>query len=91
MYARAREGRIKGFTGLDDPYEPPTGAEIVLDTVQFSAEKNARQVLSYCIERGVVLRSLSPKDGQPAFVMAGETGLPDAQPSGQLEVAKAAS
>lgn len=30
MYARARAGEITGFTGVDDPYEPPTGPELVL-------------------------------------------------------------
>ncbi len=33
LYAKARRGEIKGFTGIDDPYEPPLHAEIVLDTV----------------------------------------------------------
>ena len=31
MYAKARRGEIKGFTGIDDPYEAPENAEIVLD------------------------------------------------------------
>jgi sulfate adenylyltransferase len=91
MYARAREGGIKGFTGIDDPYEPPTSPEIVLDTVQFSAEENARQVLSYCIERGVVLDSLAPEDDQPFYVPAGESGFPDAQQSDQFEIAPVGS
>jgi sulfate adenylyltransferase len=90
MYARAREGRIKGFTGIDDPYEAPTSAEIVLDTVRFSAEENARQVISYCIERGVVLGLLSQEDDRfPSSVLAGESGFPDAQQSDQVEVAGA--
>jgi len=32
LYARARAGEIPGFTGIDDPYEPPTRAELVIDT-----------------------------------------------------------
>ena len=32
LYARARAGEITGFTGIDDPYEPPARAEVVLDT-----------------------------------------------------------
>ena len=32
MYAKARRGEIKGFTGIDDPYEPPLTPEITLDT-----------------------------------------------------------
>jgi adenylyl-sulfate kinase len=32
LYARARAGEIPGFTGIDDPYEPPARAEVVIDT-----------------------------------------------------------
>ena len=32
LYARARAGEIRGFTGIDDPYEPPVRAELVVDT-----------------------------------------------------------
>jgi adenylyl-sulfate kinase len=32
LYARARAGQITGFTGIDDPYEPPARAEVVIDT-----------------------------------------------------------
>jgi sulfate adenylyltransferase len=32
LYARARAGQITGFTGIDDPYEPPVRAEVVVDT-----------------------------------------------------------
>jgi adenylylsulfate kinase len=34
LYARARAGEITGMTGVDDPYEPPRGAELVLDTTE---------------------------------------------------------
>lgn len=54
MYALAREGQIKGFTGVDDPYEPPHNAEITLDTVNCSAEENAERIVSYLIERGFI-------------------------------------
>ena len=45
MYAKARRGEIKGFTGIDDPYEAPLHPEIVLDTVLRSPEENARLIL----------------------------------------------
>jgi len=32
LYARARRGELRGLTGLDDPYEPPAAAELVIDT-----------------------------------------------------------
>jgi sulfate adenylyltransferase len=45
LYAKARAGLIKGFTGIDDPYEEPENAEIVLDTASMSPEESAAQVL----------------------------------------------
>ena len=45
MYAKARRGEIKGFTGIDDPYETPEHADVVLDTVAATAEENARRLV----------------------------------------------
>ncbi len=56
MYARARRGELRGFTGIDDPYEPPVKPELVLDTVTASAEENARRILAYLAARGFVRR-----------------------------------
>lgn len=57
MYALAREGRLTGFTGIDDPYEPPQNAEITIDTVTCSAEENAGRIVTYLIEQGFIMRS----------------------------------
>jgi sulfate adenylyltransferase len=54
MYARARRGEIKGFTGIDDPYEPPVDPEIHLDTVNISPEENARKIIDYLEAQGFV-------------------------------------
>jgi sulfate adenylyltransferase len=54
MYALAREGQLKGFTGIDDPYEPPQNAEITLDTVNYSAEENAERIVMYLLEHGFI-------------------------------------
>lgn len=54
MYAKARRGEINEFTGIDDPYEPPSNAEITLNTIACSAETNARTILEYLIEKGFV-------------------------------------
>jgi sulfate adenylyltransferase len=54
MYAKARRGEIKGFTGIDDPYEPPQHAEITLNTVTHSPEENADRILDGLIQRGFV-------------------------------------
>jgi sulfate adenylyltransferase len=54
MYARARRGEIKEFTGISDPYEAPDNPEIRLDTVNYSPEDNARLLLDYLLEKGFV-------------------------------------
>lgn len=55
LYSRARRGEIKGFTGVDDPYEAPRNPEIKLDTVKFTQEQNANKIIAYLEERGFVL------------------------------------
>ena len=52
MYQKARRGEILNFTGIDDPYEPPVQPELVIDTVEKSAEDNARLIISYLAEKG---------------------------------------
>lgn len=54
IYAQARRGEIKNFTGIDDPYETPLQSEITLDTVNHAAEENARLILGYLVEQGFV-------------------------------------
>ncbi len=52
LYAKARRGEIKGFTGIDDPYEEPVGPEIAIDTVERTPQECARQIIDYLEERG---------------------------------------
>ena len=54
MYAKARRGEIKDFTGVDDPYEPPQHAEVILNTVDHLPEENAYVILDYLIDQGFV-------------------------------------
>ena len=56
MYAKARRGEIKDFTGVDDPYEIPLHAEVTLDTVNHTPEENAYIILDYLINQGFVRR-----------------------------------
>ena len=56
LYALARQGKITGFTGVDDPYEPPTGATVVLDTVGHDAVANAATVMAALRARGLLRR-----------------------------------
>jgi adenylylsulfate kinase len=54
LYAKARSGEIKEFTGVSDPYEPPENPELVLDTEHQSAEASAAQILTYLEERQLI-------------------------------------
>ncbi len=54
LYERARHGEIKGFTGIDDPYEAPRHPEIRIETAATSVEENARTILNYLIQQGFV-------------------------------------
>ncbi|NBU74171.1 MAG: sulfate adenylyltransferase subunit CysN [Planctomycetes bacterium] len=45
LYAKARRGELKNFTGIDSPYEPPVSAELVIDTSKENPEACALQVL----------------------------------------------
>ncbi len=54
MYAKARRGEIKDFTGIDDPYEAPDHAEITLDTVANTPEQNAHVIVNWLIDKGLI-------------------------------------
>lgn len=54
LYARARRGDIQGFTGIDDPYEAPEHAEVVLDTINHTAIENARQIMRNIKDLGFI-------------------------------------
>ena len=54
LYAKAFAGEIKGFTGVDDPYEEPAAPEIVLDTEEHTPEESARIILGRLEELGLV-------------------------------------
>lgn len=47
LYARARRGEIKGFTGIDDPYEVPPMPEITIDTSLLSVEKSTDLIIRF--------------------------------------------
>src|SRR5580693_8591861 len=52
LYKKARAGQLKGFTGIDDPYEAPEKPEIVIDTESTQAGDAASQILKYLEDRG---------------------------------------
>jgi sulfate adenylyltransferase len=57
MYAKARRGEIKEFTGVSDPYETPLNPEITFDTIRHTPQENAHFILDYLVEKGLVKRS----------------------------------
>lgn len=54
LYAKARRGEIKRFTGIDDPYEAPLRPDLELETVMHSPEANARAIVDELARRGFV-------------------------------------
>ncbi len=54
LYKKARAGEIKGFTGIDDPYEEPQQAELVLHTGDQTVEESVRTLLELLVEKGVL-------------------------------------
>ena len=52
LYARARRGEIRQFTGVDDPYEPPENPELVLDTSQMTPDEAAARIVALALEEG---------------------------------------
>jgi adenylylsulfate kinase len=52
LYKKARAGQLKGFTGIDDPYEAPEKPEILIETETSKPDEAARQILSYLEQRG---------------------------------------
>jgi adenylylsulfate kinase len=54
LYEKAFAGEIKGFTGVDDPYEAPTSPEVVVDTEEHEPEESAQIILARLEELGLV-------------------------------------
>jgi sulfate adenylyltransferase len=52
MYTMAKNGKIRGFTGVDDAYEPPRSPELCIDTVAISPDKCARMIMTLLMEKG---------------------------------------
>ena len=54
LYKKARAGEIKGFTGVNDPYEPPLKPELTLHTATGTPRDMAAKLLDYLIGRGTL-------------------------------------
>jgi sulfate adenylyltransferase len=54
LYAKARAGILKEFTGISDPYEEPTDAEVTVDTAELSPEEAAQEIILHLEREGFV-------------------------------------
>lgn len=54
LYKKARAGELKGFTGIDDPYEAPQKPEVTLDVTALSPAEATQQLLTYLRQRGII-------------------------------------
>jgi len=54
LYQKARAGEIKGFTGIDDPYEEPTAAELVVDSTAGTPPELANRVIDWLERAGII-------------------------------------
>ena len=67
LYARARAGEIKNFTGIDSEYQAPENPEITINTVDMTADEAAEIIVKYLDEHGflsgcLLYTSPSPRD-----------------------------
>ena len=61
LYTQAKQGRIKGFTGVDDAYEPPRSPELCIETVSASPEECAEELMGILIEKGFIAGEKAPE------------------------------
>ena len=54
LYAKARANKIKGVTGIDDPYIQPSNPDITIDTSELTPDEAAQEILLYLEEQGYV-------------------------------------
>lgn len=77
MYRLARAGKIKNFTGIDDPYEPPLAPEIVIDGAARLAEDNADRIVAYLLEHRFILPAFNLTDEAPVHGFGQTSQAPD--------------
>lgn len=74
LYRRARAGELRGFTGIDAPYETPLHAELVLDTAGVAAEMAQQQLLRY-VQAHVLHQAVAQVPGRQVAPAGSVTGL----------------
>jgi sulfate adenylyltransferase len=76
MYTKARRGEIKGFTGVDDEYEPPCSPELRIDTTRMTPEESARLILQVLVAKGFLQKeenALVSKSDHRNFAQSGRS------------------
>lgn len=66
MYAKALAGEIQNFTGINDPYEPPENAEIVLHTHQETIDESVARILDYLENLALIPQAVTTGIGEQA-------------------------
>jgi sulfate adenylyltransferase len=61
LYARARAGQLTGMTGIDDPYEEPTDADVTVNTAELTIEAAVEQVLAHLARDGWIDPRRAPR------------------------------
>jgi adenylylsulfate kinase len=56
LYKKARSGEIKGFTGIDDPYEEPTAAEVTIHSDSESVDQSVATIINYLETNGYIAK-----------------------------------
>jgi adenylylsulfate kinase-like enzyme len=54
LYKKARAGQLKGFTGIDDPYEAPLQPELTIDATGTSPQQAAVLLMEYLEKQGIL-------------------------------------
>ncbi|MGA8573095.1 MAG: adenylyl-sulfate kinase [Desulfobaccales bacterium] len=62
LYARARAGEVKMFTGIDDPYEPPENPEVTVYTHQETVEQGVQKIIAALVERNYLRKTISEQE-----------------------------
>ncbi len=66
LYAKARAGIVKEFTGISDPYEPPTDADVVIDTSDLTPEEAAQEIFLHLERQGYIGASVESEQLVPS-------------------------
>lgn len=54
LYKKARSGEIKGFTGIDAPYEEPLNPELIVETDKHNIQESAEIVIGHLVKEGII-------------------------------------